>query len=95
MFCIEMTLRKWTFPDTNAGALYHWILPATTGSVRESLLQLSFLNNRQDLAFSVYLNPAIWMFIMTGRIVIDILLFGPEATFKGLRSRTFTVLKRQ
>ena len=69
--------------------IYNALLPLTSGTFRTFLeTNLGFLFTPAAHSFSTYLNPSIWFWLMIGRIVVSLFIFGPERTVNGIFSRS-------
>ncbi len=71
--------------------IYYWILPSTSGQVRESLESVAVLSNPQLLGVNAYVNLFVFTYQLIGRFVVQTLFFGFRRSFEGLRAKTFQV----
>ncbi len=83
----SMVLLTFFFPVS----LFNWIFPATTGEIRATLEEITIFTDPQVQGFNIYVNVANMIYQIIGRFVVDVVLFGPQRTFEGIRSKSLRV----
>ncbi|XP_059087890.1 uncharacterized protein LOC131884210 [Tigriopus californicus] len=72
-----------------AGAIYCFLLATTTGEAKKAVQSLDYLLGLDVLADGFGRNVRIWIFVLGGRLIFDLIFYGPQRTFQGLTKKTF------
>lgn len=70
------------------GAIYCFLLATTTGEVRKSVESLDYLLGLDVLADGFGRNVRIWIFVLGGRLIFDLIFYGPQRTLEGFTNKT-------